>query len=201
MLAKSSLSWIVVPLMLAFVFLYTGVIYYSGFCIASILFFILSFFLLWFFRDPKRTPEKQEGIVSPADGTILPSRGDNKIRIFMSPLDVHVNRSPVNGKIINKKYRKGGHKPSYSKDSDNNEQLRWLINSELGEIEVTQIAGTLVRRIVSYKKIGDAVQRGKRIGMIRFGSRVDVTIPKGYTVSVKEGEQVYAGKTILAHKA
>lgn len=119
----------------------------------------------------------------------------------MSPLDVHVNRSPVNGKIINKEYRKGGHKPSYSKDSDNNEQLKWLINSELGEVEVTQIAGAVVRRIVSYKEIGDAVQRGKRIGMIRFGSRVDVTIPKGYTISVKEGKQVYGGKSILAHKA
>jgi phosphatidylserine decarboxylase len=194
------LSWISFPLVLSLVFFYSGIFIYWGFLILGFLFFIISCFFIWFFRDPERTPDDENGILSPADGKLLPFRGDNKIRIFMSPFDVHVNRAPLYGGIIKPEYKKGGYKPAYSKDSDNNEQLKWVFGTEAGKIEMVQIAGCVVRRIISYKKIGEKVQRGERVGMVKFGSRVDLTIPIGYNVIVNSGEHVYAGKTILATK-
>jgi phosphatidylserine decarboxylase len=200
MMVKSVLYWISFPLVLSLIFFYSGIFIYWGFLILGFLFFALVCFFIWFFRDPERIPDDKDGILSPADGKILPFRGDNKIRIFMSPFDVHVNRAPLYGEIIKQEYKKGGYKPAYSKDSDNNEQLKWVFETEAGTIEMVQIAGSLVRRIISYKKIGEKVQRGERVGVVKFGSRVDLTIPIGYNVIVKTGEHVYAGKTILAIK-
>jgi phosphatidylserine decarboxylase len=114
--------------------------------------------------------------------------------------NVHVNRSPIDGKIIKKEYRKGSFSPAFSKDSDKNEQLKWWIKSDKFIIQINQISGAIVRRIVSYKEQNDLVRRGERIGMIRFGSRVDVTIPNNYKILIGEGEKVFAGKTVIAMK-
>lgn len=191
------LCWILFVLTAYFLFLYAGTDFWIYFLIGILCFLIFCFFL-WFFRDPERTPDGKYGILSPADGKILPSRKDKKIRIFMGPFDVHVNRAPLSGKIAKQEYKKGKYKPAYSKEADNNEQLKWIFRTKNGKIELTQIAGIIARRIVSYKKTGEIVGRGERIGMIKFGSRVDLRIPQKYKIVVKAGEQVYAGKTIIA---
>ncbi len=200
MLAKKTVHWVLTPFLLSIIFLVTGIYFSKLLFIPGFLSLLLFGFFIWFFRDPERTPEKPDGIVAPADGKILPFRNDNKIRIFMNLNDVHVNRAPLNGTVKEMDYRKGGYKPAYSKDADTNEQLTWKIDTKDGEIEVVQIAGALVRRIVPYKKIGDKIKRAEKIGIIRFGSRVDVSIPEDHNIIVKEKDKVYSGKTVLAEK-
>ena len=200
MLAQKTIQWILFPLLLLIIFLLAGIFIYNIFFLFSFFSFLIFCFFIWFFRDPNRKPEKTFGIISPADGKILPFRDDNKIRIFMNLHDVHVNRAPLDGKVIKMDYKKGGYKPAFSKDSDNNEQLKWTFETKDGDIELIQIAGTLVRRIEPYKKINDNVKRSERIGIIRFGSRVDLTIPKNYNLVVEAGDKVFAGKSILAIK-
>lgn len=200
MLAKKTIHWVITPFLLSIIFLITGIYTTKLLFIPGVLSLLIFGFFIWFFRDPERVPDKPNGIVAPADGKILPFREDNKIRIFMNLNDVHVNRAPLNGKVKKMDYRKGGYKPAYSKDADTNEQLTWKIDTEDGEIEVVQIAGAIVRRISPYKKIGDKIKRAEKIGIIRFGSRVDVSIPKNYNIIVKEKDKVYSGKTVLAEK-
>lgn len=167
----------------------------------SVLFLILTAFFLYFFRDPEREiPE--EGIVSPADGRVIEIKKIddlNKISIFMSPFNVHVNRAPVSGKITKIEYKKGKKYPADSeKSSELNESNIFYIENEKNNIRVKQIAGILARRIVSFKKEGDSVQKGERIGLIKFGSRVEVFLPKNLSILVKKGEKLYAGTTIIA---
>jgi phosphatidylserine decarboxylase len=156
-------------------------------------------FLLIFFRDPERSPESTNcsDMLSPADGRILRA-ANNKLSIFMNVHNVHVNRAPLEGKIKDIKYRKGSKFPAFSKDSDKNERNDITITTNVGDITVTQISGALIRRIVCYIKKSEKIQRGQRIGMIRFGSRVDVTLPDGYTFIVTKGQRVKAGKTVIA---
>ena len=200
MFASKSVHWIITPLCFSLLFLYLGAFISSVFYLLSIISFLFFIFFLVFYRDPKRIPDKKNGMVCPADGKVLAFRGDDKIRIFMNVNNVHVNRSPIEGKIIKMKHFDGGYLPAYSKDSDRNERLVWTVKTDFGNVEIVQIAGALVRRIVPYKKTGDKIFRGERIGIIRFGSRVDVSIPKGFCVCVKENEKVFAGKTIIAEK-
>ncbi|VVB90418.1 Putative archaetidylserine decarboxylase proenzyme [uncultured archaeon] len=202
MLAKGSLTWIGVAMLFS---VSTG--YFSidpGGSIKvmlSVLFIIgslLTFFLLIFFRDPERTPAGDEDdAVSPADGRVI-SKNDRSIGIFMNVHNVHVNRAPLSGTVMEIDYRPGGYIPASKKDSDVNERNHVKINTEYGNIELTQIAGVLIRRIVSYISEGSAVKRGERIGMIRFGSRVDVIIPEIYEFTVSIGDKVKAGETIIA---
>ena len=202
MLARGSLSWIGV--VLAFT-LATG--YLSKFILDSKLIdylfifgIILTLFFLVFFRDPERTPTGDEDeMVSPADGTVARVK-DRTIYIFMNVHNVHVNRSPLAGTVTHIDYKPGGFIPAFSKDSDVNERNHVVIESDYGTLELTQIAGVLTRRIVSYTSEGSHVDRGERIGMIRFGSRVDVIIPEGYGFIVKKGDKVKAGESIIAMK-
>lgn len=158
----------------------------------------LILFMVVFFRDPERKVEISDMyMVSPADGTIIDIE-DRKICIFMFFQNVHVNRAPISGKIKEITYKKGGYLPAYRKDSERNERNEFIIHSKYGDVRVTQIAGTVARRIVSYSQVNDIVEQGQRIGMIRFGSRVDVTIPPDFEIIVKKGERVLAGKTIIA---
>lgn len=138
-------------------------------------------------------------MVSPADGRVVMA-GPDKIAIFMGPYDVHVNRSPMNGQVKSTLYTKGGHYPAFLGRASRNQQNRILIETGEGEIEVSQIAGAIARRIVCYVNPGDRVVRGQRIGMIHFGSRVEVTIPKGYKHYVDLGDKVRAGESIIAVK-
>jgi phosphatidylserine decarboxylase len=114
--------------------------------------------------------------------------------------DVHVNRAPLSGIVTHIDYKPGGYIPAFNKDSDVNERNKVVIKTASGTLELTQIAGVLTRRIVSYISEGAQLKRGERIGMIRFGSRVDVMVPEGYVFTVKRNDAVKAGQTVIAVK-
>ncbi len=155
-------------------------------------------FLLAFFRDPERVPRGGEGeAVSPADGRVILAEG-RRVNVFMNISDVHVNRTPLGGRIRKIDYQPGSFVPAFNWEAWQNERNYIILSTRYGEVELTQIAGKIARRIVSYVKEGDEVARGQRIGMIRFGSRVDVLFPPGFELAVKKGEQVRAGETVIA---
>lgn len=182
---------------------------YTKYSLFLIGIFILGF-TLNFFRDPERkTPEGENLIISPADGKILSvieTYDDEylqseciRIAIFMSPLNVHVNRIPIPGKVEHLKYYPGKYLVAFDeKSSLNNERMSIGINSKFGKIKFTQIAGFVARRIVTELNLNQEVKAGERFGMIKFGSRVDVFIPKTAKVKVSPNQKVYAGETILA---
>jgi phosphatidylserine decarboxylase len=204
MLARGSISWIATAALVALIgFLlsreFIGVLQKLFFGL-FVLFFLLTLFFLVFFRDPDRIPKGNENdAVSPADGRVI-SIKDQKICIFMNIHNVHVNRAPLAGTVTHIDYKPGGFIPAFNKDSNVNERNHVVMNTENGTLELTQIAGILTRRIVSYVSEGSIVKRGERIGMIRFGSRVDVIIPPSYEFTVLVGNNVTAGETIIAKK-
>ena len=169
----------------------------------------LTAFTLNFFRDPERkVPAKENIVVSPADGRVLFVKEvlDDKflnsrakmVSIFMSPLNVHVNRIPISGKVEYVKYIQGEYLAAFEdKASERNERNEIGITSSAGKILFTQIAGFVARRIVSELKVGDSVSIGNRFGMIKFGSRVDIIVPLNWQVNVKKDDNVTAGETIL----
>ena len=157
-----------------------------------------SLFMIFFHRDPDRLPQGM-GMVSPADGRIVQATG-YKIAIFMGAADVHVNRAPMDGVVLRTEYRKGSHLPAFLGRACNNQQNRIWLETIDGDVELRQITGTIVREIICYVRPGDHVVRGERVGMIRFGSRVEVTIPKNYVIQVNLGDKVRAGETIVAVK-
>ena len=175
--------------------------------------FLITFFILWFFRDPDRNTPNEEGkIISPADGRVClidsstPPKeldyGNEKmlrVCIFMNVFNVHVNRSPVRGKIKKIEYKKGSFfNASLDKASEKNERNSVIITTESGiEIIVVQIAGLIARRILSFVNDGDWLNLGERFGLIRFGSRVDVYLPKTFKSEVKVGDKTIAGETII----
>lgn len=156
--------------------------------------------MMWFFRDPERGPATGR-ILSAADGVVQSidpqPDGRTRIAVFMSPLDVHVNRAPIAGVVTGVEHRPGGFRPAFDKDSERNERLIWTLETEIGEITVVQIAGAMVRRIVPYLAADQKVEKGERIGLIRFGSRVDVHLPVGIAPAVEVGQKVRAGETRL----
>jgi phosphatidylserine decarboxylase len=165
---------------------------------ASGLAMVGTMFVIFFHRDPDRAPQG-EGMVSPADGRVILA-GPDRIAIFMGPYDVHVNRSPLDGLVKSTLYTKGSHYPAFLSIASKNQQNKIEIETAEGDIEISQIAGALARRIVCYVKPGDRVVRGQRIGMIHFGSRVEVNIPKGFRQFVNIGDNVRAGESIIAVK-
>ena len=179
------------------------------FFLAAAFFLILTLFVLNFFRDPERVVPSGSGVfVSPADGRVVEIRAEEaagrprqRISIFMSPLNVHVNRSPVAGTIQSVVYRKGSFRmASEPRASVENECNTFTVGFEDGEVVVRQIAGVLARRIVFWKNIGDHVERGERVGMIKFGSRVDILFSPEVILSVKVGDHVKAGSTIIGSR-
>lgn len=166
-------------------------------------------FNLNFFRDPDRTPPADKNvIVSPADGkvvivkNVLEKRFLNEeaiqVSIFMSPLNVHVNRIPIDGSIDYLNYVKGDYLVAFHEKADlRNERSEIGITSRYGKMLFTQVAGFIARRIVFDLRLGDLVSIGKRFGMIKFGSRSDVIVPKNWKLKVKLGDTVRAGETIL----
>ncbi len=168
---------------------------------------LLAAFFLWFFRDPQRKiPEAPGLIVSPADGKVTAIRkiasADGEkyhISIFLNVFNVHVNRSPVAGIIRTVDYKKGEFLNAMNPVSaEKNEQNRVEVVSENCSVQFTQIAGLLARRIVFNKKVGDRLQRGERVGLIKFGSRVDVILPGTCTLQIALGDHVQGGSSILA---
>jgi phosphatidylserine decarboxylase len=155
---------------------------------------VVFFSLLLFLRDPER--KIGEGIVSPADGRIISAKdtGDYKyISIFMSLLDVHVNRVPIDDRVVRITQRKGKHFPAYSEKAEKN----FSVLTEMERGKVKQICGIFARRIVNYLKEGDQVRKGERLGLIRFGSRVDLTVYSDGKLVVRKGDRVTAGETTL----
>ena len=168
---------------------------------------LLAVFFLWFFRDPRRGIPQGAGIVvSPADGKITevvkietPSGPRQRISIFLNVFNVHVNRAPVAGRLSEVTYKRGEYLNAMNPASaDRNEQNLAVIQSEHGEIAFKQIAGLLARRIVFNHKVGDTVERGQRVGLIKFGSRCDVILPLHAAIRVSEGDLVKGGSSILA---
>jgi phosphatidylserine decarboxylase len=156
--------------------------------------------MLWFFRDPER--EIAQGrVISPADGvvqSIMPWHdGRTRVAIFMSPLNVHVNRAPLAGTVASLEHVPGGYVPAFNKESDSNERVVWHFDTEIGDVEMHQIAGAVARRIVPYVPQGCKVEQGDRVGLIRFGSRVDVYLPEGIGAGVEVGQTTTAGVTRL----
>jgi len=189
-LAKDSTAWVSVPIFLTAALAAAGNWYMSAVAFAGFV------FMIFFHRDPDRLP-RGDGMLSPADGKIIQAT-PQKITIFMSPSNVHVNRAPLDGFVRNIEYQKGTHRPAFMKRACKNQQNRMHLETDDGDMELCQITGTLVRKIICYVGPGDWVSRGERIGMIRFGSRVEVSIPTGYSLQVGLGDHVRAGETVVA---
>ena len=171
---------------------------------------ILFVFILWFFRNPKRNILKNpEIILSPADGKVVLIKevdeleffNDKKLKvsIFLSPLDIHVNRYPASGKILYSKYHKGKYLVAWHpKSSDKNERSTVVIeNKKFGKIMYRQIAGAIARRIVNYAKVNSYVEQGDDSGFIKFGSRVDIFLSKDCKLKVNVGDKVKGGITVI----
>ena len=170
---------------------------------------LLAAFFLWFFRDPRRTiPDGPGLIVSPGDGKVTetatistPDGPRQRISIFLSVFNVHVNRMPIAGEVVHVEYKKGLYLNAMNPDSAvQNEQSIVTVRGEGIEITFKQIAGLLARRIVCNLKVGQMVERGERMGMMKFGSRVNVILPADAEVQVKLRQKVSGGTTILARQ-
>ncbi|HXF05214.1 MAG TPA: phosphatidylserine decarboxylase family protein [Blastocatellia bacterium] len=195
------------PVLLAGVGL-TSLFYALDFPWIALVFLLGTGFVAWFFRDPERPiPADEAAIVSPADGKVVriasldPSnpRAGRILSIFLSPLDVHVNRSPIAGRITDVQHHPGSFRPAMKDEASVvNEQTVITISGEKTEVIVKQIAGILARRIVCWKRVGETVQKGERIGLIKFGSRADVILSPDTEIVVRPGDRVRAGSSIIA---
>ena len=184
-------------------FLIALIFAFFGLWIGVIIFGLLTLFMAYFFRNPNRViPTEPNIIVSPADGRVtrVEENADGKfISIFLSPLDVHVNRSPIAGKIEKVNYIYGKKMPATSNNASLiNERNSLLIQGEKIAVTVTQIAGIVARRIVCWNKEGDSLERGQLFGLIKFSSRTDLQMPKNVDVLVKIDDKVKGGETIIA---
>lgn len=166
-------------------------------------------FFAWFFRDPERVVPQGEGlVVSPADGRVMTAGaaepqwappGDWKqVTIFLSPLDVHINRTPVAGRVTRVEYRPGSFLPAYDAHAGANEQSEIWLEHDGQPIVVRQVVGVLARRIVCRVQAGDELARGERIGLMKFGSRMDVFLPPSAALRVEPGQTVIGGETVIA---
>ncbi len=173
----------------------------------SIPFYLLGIFCLNFFRDPEREIPAGAVAVSPADGKVVGIQSDDaggsRVSIFLNVFDVHVNRTPIPGRITNIEYKKGEFLVASRESASHlNEQNVFTVDGEfLGRptrVVFSQIAGLIARRIICYKKIGDVLKSGERVGMIKFGSRVDVFLGPEWEIVVRAGERVSAGSSVVA---
>ena len=170
-------------------------------------------FVLYFFRDPHRVPPAGEGlIIAPADGRVVeirevddvefPGGRARRVSIFLSIFNVHVNRAPVAAAVSNIRYSRGRFRAAFhGKASEENERNRMDLHTSYGPLAVTQIAGAIARRIVCDLAVGDRVKAGDRMGLIRFGSRVDLFLPLAADLRVKKGQQVRSSATVMASMA
>ncbi len=183
-----------------------------SFTAIAVLMLLLALFVCYFFRNPSRTiPEGERSVVSPADGKVvrifdLPHQeaeqaGGQGVSIFLNIFDVHVNRSPIGGRLDSLEYKRGRFKAAFDEEASRvNEQNVLTISSPEMKVVVKQIAGLIARRVVCWKKPGNSVERGELIGLIRFGSRVDVLLPRQVKLLVKVGDRVKGGSSILGER-
>lgn len=175
--------------------------------IGAVLISIVALFVIYFFRDPERTPPEGENLVlSPGDGKIIIAEqrtgSDGKpytlISIFLSVFDVHVNRIPISGKVTHVQHVPGKFHKAYQPEAvAENERTEITIASKFGDVSFSQVAGILARRIVCRIKEGDDVVRGERMGLIRFGSRIDIFLPPSVKIDVKLGDRVVGGESVI----
>ncbi len=196
-MVKEGYPFVFIPLVIAVIFAFFQLWIGVG------LFVFLVLFMAYFFRDPSRkVPNGANIIVSAADGRV--TRVENRetgkfVSVFLSPLDVHVNRSPISGKITQVDYVFGKKMPATSNNASLvNERNSLTIEGENATVIVTQIAGIVARRIVCWNKKDDYLERGQRFGLIKFSSRTDLLMPQNVEVLVKEGDRVVGGETIIA---
>jgi phosphatidylserine decarboxylase len=179
----------------------------------AIVLFVVALFCIAFFRDPaRRSAAPAEAVLAPADGKVLtvgPAAAvaaglglAQQVSIFMSPADVHVNRAPIAGTVREASWRPGRKFPAYrEKASDLNEHSFVVIDGAVGTVAYKQIAGSIARRVVCDLQAGDQVERGQRVGLIKFSSRVDLFLPAAAAVTVKPGDRCRAGETVVARFA
>jgi phosphatidylserine decarboxylase len=199
--AREGLPYILIPLLLAIIS------FALGYWPVALVLIALAAFMAYFFRDPSRTSPAEAGvIVSPADGRVtrvrplIPDDPDSSmvISIFLSPLDVHINRSPIAGTIANVTYTQGKFLMATKEDSSLvNEQNALTIRGEEVTVVCKQIAGVLARRIICWKRAGDPLALGERFGLIKFSSRTDLILPPNVRIEVTEGMRVRGGATII----
>jgi phosphatidylserine decarboxylase len=184
-----------------------GVSYLLQWNVAAVVLVLLALFVFSFFRDPDRViPSEPGAVVSPGDGRVVVvteeennGRPGRRVSIFLAVWNVHVNRSPAAGTITTLEYRPGKFLAAMrERASVENEQNVFTLSTDAGELVFKQIAGLIARRVVSWKKAGENVARGERIGLVRFGSRVDLWVPKEAEILVKVGESVKGGSSVLA---
>jgi len=196
-MAKEGIPFILVALALA------ALLAFFGWWIGVGVFVLIAAFLAYFFRDPHRNaPDDVNAILAAADGRVTRITEDSDgtlISVFMSPFDVHINRSPITGTIREIIYSKGRKLPATRNEASYvNERNTLVIEGNGLTIRCTQIAGIMARRIVCWPKIGDKIERGERFGLIKFSSRTDVLIPTGFEVAVSIGDHVRGGETVIA---
>ena len=181
----------------------------SPYAPAAILFLVLAGFFVYFFRDPERTiPANPDAVVSPADGRVTVAGAANprwsppgewkQVTIFLSPMDVHINRTPVGGRITRVDYRKGKFLPAYKEAANDNELNEVWVDYGSRQVVFRQVVGILARRIVCRVREGQTLQRGERVGLMKFGSRMDVFLPTDAEILTKVGEHVVGGETVIA---
>jgi len=184
-----------------------GAAYLLHWKVAAGVLVLLALFVFSFFRNPERViPSEPGAVVSPGDGRVVvvteeehAERPGKRVSIFLAVWNVHVNRSPAAGTITKMEYRPGKFLAAMrERASVENEQNVFTLSTDAGEIVFKQIAGLIARRVVSWKKAGEKVARGERIGLVRFGSRVDLWVPKEADIAVKVGENVKGGSSVLA---
>ncbi len=195
-MVKEGLPFVIVPLLLA-----VGLAVFNYWIIAA-LFVALALFMMYFFRDPQRTiPTEADIIVSAADGKVtrIEDRENGKfVSVFLSPVDVHINRAPIAGKVIKVELFQGKKAPATSNEaSQTNERNAMTIQGEKMTVVSTQIVGILARRIVCWSKAGDNLELGEKYGLIKFGSRTDLLMPKNVEILIKVGDRVVGGETII----
>ena len=175
----------------------------SGYTVLALICFVLASFICYFFRNPRRDiPQGRNLVVSPADGKVVKisqlSGGTRTISIFLNIFNVHVNRSPISGRLEQLEYKRGKFKVAFDEEASRvNEQNILTISGQDATVVVRQIDGLIARRVICWKKPGESLERGELIGLIRFGSRVDVTVPEQVRILVKIGDRVRGGSSVL----
>lgn len=189
----------------------SAIAFFAG-SLLGILLLLITAFMIFFFRDPERTvPEGENIFIAPADGKVIVSEtvfdraiADNNthlISIFMSPLDVHVNRAPCSGRVLSVKHNPGKFFSAFKPEAfQQNENITMVIESPMGGVTVRQVAGAIARRAVCRVKPGDMLEKGERYGIIKFSSRLDIYLPADSDIKVKNGDRVTAGETIIASR-
>ena len=199
-MVRDGIPFVVVPIVLA------AAPFLFGYWLLALPLLALAAFMAFFFRDPRRSIPSEPGIVvAPADGRVTIVRladghenPESLISIFLSPLDVHINRAPIAGQIVEIAYKTGKFVMATKAEARLvNEQNTLIIQSEALTVRCTQIAGILARRIICWKRKGERVKCGERFGMIKFGSRTDLLLPPTVEVLVREGVQVRGGETVV----